>query len=105
MEGNTYFGTNRDLVAIQKYAQRVVSAMTAQGATFLPGGSSPDGVAASVAANTGNILHHSGGSCYTSSDASASSKRCADEKLLVLGTIDIFVGDASAMRDGTVNPY
>uniref|UniRef100_A0AAV1VEG5 Apple domain-containing protein n=1 Tax=Peronospora matthiolae TaxID=2874970 RepID=A0AAV1VEG5_9STRA len=105
MEGSTYFGTDRDLVAMQQYAYRVVSAMTAQGATFLSGGSSPEGVAAWVAANTGYILHHFGGSCYASSDSSASSKRCADEKLRVLGTSNIFVADASAMRDGTVNPY
>ncbi|KAG6966898.1 hypothetical protein JG688_00006543 [Phytophthora aleatoria] len=86
-EGSVYFATNRDLVAMQQYAQHVVSAMKAQGATFLSGASDPDG------------------GCYASSDSSAGSKRCADNKLRVLGTSNIFVADASAMRDGTVNPY
>ncbi|OWZ16201.1 Carbohydrate-binding protein, partial [Phytophthora megakarya] len=83
-EGNAYFGTNRDLVAMQQYAQHVVSAMTAQGATFLSGASDAAGVAKWVAANPGLIAHHFGGSCYASSDASAGSKRCADNKLRVL---------------------
>ncbi|KAH7460233.1 hypothetical protein KRP22_002292 [Phytophthora ramorum] len=102
--GNAYFGTNRDLVAMQQYASHVVSAMVAQGATFLSGsGSDADSVAKWVAANRGLIAHHFGGSCYASSDSG--SQRCADDKLRVLGTSNIFVADASAMRDGTVNPY
>ncbi|KAG2530395.1 hypothetical protein JM16_001603 [Phytophthora kernoviae] len=105
-EGTPYFGTNRDLVALQTYASRVVGAMTAQGATFLSAsGSDADSVAKWVASNSGLIAHHFGGSCYASSDSSAGSKRCADEKMRVLGTSNVFVADASAMRDGTVNPY
>ncbi|EEY53617.1 carbohydrate-binding protein, putative [Phytophthora infestans T30-4] len=104
-EGGAYFATNRDLVAMQQYAQHVVSAMKAQGAAFLSGASDPNGVANWVSANRGMAAQHFGGSCYASSDASAGSKRCADNKLRVLGTSNIFVADASAMRDGTVNPY
>jgi cellobiose dehydrogenase (acceptor) len=104
-EGNAYAGTNRDLAAMQQYAQHVVSAMTAQGATFLSGAADTDGVAKWVASNRGLIAHHFGGSCYASTDSSAGSKRCADDKLRVLGTSNIFVADASAMRDGTVNPF
>ncbi|KAG1707458.1 hypothetical protein DVH05_026657 [Phytophthora capsici] len=104
-EGSAYFGTTRDLVAMQQYTQHVVSAMTAQGATFLSGASDANGVANWVSSNRGLLTQHFGGSCYASSDASAGSKRCADNKLRVLGTSNIFVADASAMRDGTVNPY
>ncbi|KAG7389914.1 hypothetical protein PHYPSEUDO_009172 [Phytophthora pseudosyringae] len=104
-EGSAYFNTNRDLVAMQQYAQHVVRVMTAQGATFLSGASDPDGVAKWVSSNRGLVTQHFGGSCYASSDASAGSKRCADDKLRVLGTSNIFVADASAQRDGTVNPY
>ncbi|EGZ26185.1 hypothetical protein PHYSODRAFT_482381 [Phytophthora sojae] len=104
-EGTPFFGTNRDLVAMQQYAQHVVSAMTAQGATFLSGGSDAAGVAKWVAANAGQATQHFGGSCFASTDASSGSKRCADNKLRVLGTSNIFVADASAMRDGTVNPF
>ncbi|RMX66196.1 hypothetical protein KXD40_000161 [Peronospora effusa] len=104
-EGNAYFGTNRDLVAMQQYVQKVVSAMTAQGATFLPTGSDANSVAGWVSRNRGLIVNHFGGTCYASTDSSAGSSRCADEKLRVLGTSNIFVADASAMRAGTVNPY
>ncbi|KAJ8554727.1 hypothetical protein ON010_g9758 [Phytophthora cinnamomi] len=104
-EGTPFFGTNRDLVAMQQYAQHVVSAMTAQGATFLSGGSDAAGVANWVSANAGQATQHFGGSCFASSDSSAGSKRCADNKLRVLGTSNIFVADASAMREGTVNPF
>ncbi|RLN94427.1 hypothetical protein BBJ28_00010683 [Nothophytophthora sp. Chile5] len=104
-EGNPYFGTSRDLAAMQSYAVRVVNAMTAQGATFLSGsGSDTTNVNSWVRANGGFVTHHFGGSCYASSNAQ-DSKRCADEKLRVLGTSNVFVADASAMRDGTVNPY
>jgi cellobiose dehydrogenase (acceptor) len=103
-EGNAYFGTSRDLEAMQSYAQRTVSAMVAQGATFLSAASDNASVASWVASNRGFITHHFGGSCYASSNA-ADTKRCADEKLRVIGMSNVFVADASAMRDGTVNPY
>ncbi|KAL4102335.1 hypothetical protein PRIC1_006080 [Phytophthora ramorum] len=103
-EGTPYFGTSRDLAALQSYAQRTVSAMVAQGATFLSAGSDDTSVANWVAANKGFITHHFGGSCYSSSN-SADANRCADEKMRVIGTSNVFVADGSAMRDGTVNPY
>ncbi|RLN98499.1 hypothetical protein BBJ28_00026384, partial [Nothophytophthora sp. Chile5] len=104
-EGDAYFGTARDLAAMQSYAAKVVSAMVAQGATFLSAsGSDATTVSNWVASNDGFITHHFGGSCYASSNA-GDSKRCADEKLRVLGMNNVFVADASAMRDGTVNPY
>ncbi|KAL3660553.1 hypothetical protein V7S43_014308 [Phytophthora oleae] len=103
-EGTPYFSTSRDLAALQSYAQRTVSAMVAQGATFLSAASDDTSVANWVAANRGFITHHFGGSCYVSSN-SADSKRCADEKMRVIGMTNVFVADGSAMRDGTVNPY
>ncbi|RHY25864.1 hypothetical protein DYB32_008039 [Aphanomyces invadans] len=48
--------------------------------------------------------NHYGGSCIPSNDA-ADSFRCADGSFKVLGTSNVFVGDASLMRAGTVNPY
>ncbi|KAF4321762.1 hypothetical protein BBO99_00000127 [Phytophthora kernoviae] len=103
-EGDAYFGTSRDLAAMQSYAQRTVSAMVAQGATFLSAGSDATSVANWVAANENFITHHFGGSCYASSNT-ADTRRCADEKMRVIGMTNVFVADASAMRDGTVNPY
>ncbi|POM80564.1 Carbohydrate-binding protein [Phytophthora palmivora] len=103
-EGTPYYGTSRDLAALQSYAQRTVSAMVAQGATLLSAGSDATSVANWVAANRGLITHHFGGSCYASSN-SGDTRRCADEKLRVIGMNNVFVADASAMRDGTVNPY
>lgn len=103
-EGTPYFGTSRDLAALQSYAQRTVSAMVAQGATFLSAGSDATSVANWVATNRGFITHHFGGSCYASSNA-ADTNRCADEKLRVIGMSNVFIADGSAMKDGTVNPY
>ncbi|GLD92371.1 hypothetical protein PINS_up000904 [Pythium insidiosum] len=102
-QGSLYLATGNDLAAMQNYATRVVDAMRAVGATFLSAANGQS-VADWVSANKGLITHHFGGSCYASSDA-GDSKRCADDKLRVLGTSNIFVGDASTMRDGTVNPY
>ncbi|KAE9002723.1 hypothetical protein PR003_g18026 [Phytophthora rubi] len=101
-EGNAYFG---DLAAMQSYAQNVVKAMVAQGATFLSASGSDDTTVANwVASYGGRITHHFGGSCYASSDT-ADANRCADEKLRVIGMNNVFVADASAMREGTVGPY
>ncbi|CAH0480206.1 unnamed protein product [Peronospora belbahrii] len=101
---NLYAGTMRDFGAMQQYVHRVVNAMTAQGATFLSGQSDDKGISEWVSINTGFIVHHFGGTCMASGDELAGSKRCADSKLRVLGTSNIFIADASAMRDGTVNP-
>ncbi|KAI9908221.1 hypothetical protein PsorP6_003013 [Peronosclerospora sorghi] len=102
-EGNVYLGTDRDLAAMQSYAQRIVALMTAQGATFLSAASDPASVAEWVVKTRGYYVHHFGGGCYVSSNA-ADPNRCADEKMRVIGTQNIFIADASAMRDGTVNP-
>ncbi|EQC29432.1 hypothetical protein SDRG_12894 [Saprolegnia diclina VS20] len=48
--------------------------------------------------------NHYGGSCYTSGDKT-DAKRCADETFRVIGAKNIFVGDGSLMKEGTVNPY
>uniref|UniRef100_K3WCV9 Apple domain-containing protein n=1 Tax=Globisporangium ultimum (strain ATCC 200006 / CBS 805.95 / DAOM BR144) TaxID=431595 RepID=K3WCV9_GLOUD len=101
--GSLYFGTTNDLAAMQSYATKVVDMMKANGATFMSAANS-DSVATWVTKSKGFITHHFGGSCYASSDT-GDAKRCADAKLRVLGTTNIFVADASAMRDGTVNPY
>ncbi|KAF0701204.1 Aste57867_8278 [Aphanomyces stellatus] len=48
--------------------------------------------------------NHYGGSCIPSNDANDGS-RCADGTFKVVGTSNIFVADASLMKEGTVNPY
>jgi cellobiose dehydrogenase (acceptor) len=101
-EGDAYFGTSADLAAMQSFANKVVDYMTRAGGTFLSG--KGQSVSDWVAASDGLITHHFGGSCYTSSDA-GDAKRCADDKLRVVGTTNVFVGDASAMKEGTTNPY
>ncbi|DAZ95134.1 TPA: hypothetical protein N0F65_009843 [Lagenidium giganteum] len=101
-QSTVYTGTKRDLAAMQNYTDRVIKAMEAQGAKFLSanGGDVNDWVAKS----SQMVTHHFGGSCYASKDGN-DKKRCADDKLRVVGTSNVFVSDASAMRDGTVNPY
>ncbi|GAB9477379.1 Carbohydrate-binding protein, partial [Globisporangium polare] len=101
--GTLYMATPNDLAAMQSYASKVVDMLKANGATFLSA-SNGQSVGDWVSSHRDWITHHFGGSCYVSSDAS-DSKRCADEKMRVIGTKNIFVADASAMRDGTVNPY
>ncbi|OQS05690.1 carbohydrate-binding protein, partial [Thraustotheca clavata] len=48
--------------------------------------------------------NHYGGSCYTSGDKN-DKNRCADETFRVVGTSNIYIGDGSLMKEGTVNPY
>ncbi|KAG7401554.1 hypothetical protein PHYBOEH_000612 [Phytophthora boehmeriae] len=104
-DGDAYFSTPRDLAAMQSYAQRMIRLMEDSGAKFL---SAPESELETVAAwvkDTGSyISYFFGGTCYASSDAN-DIERCADEKLRVLGLQNVFLADASAMRDGTVNPY
>ncbi|GMF65979.1 unnamed protein product [Phytophthora lilii] len=104
-EGDAYFGTPRDLAAMQSYVQKMVRVMEDNGATFISDtGSDPAAVADFVASTDSYISYFFGGTCYASSDAS-DMERCADEKLRVVGLKNVFVADASAMRDSTVNPY
>ncbi|KAG7378085.1 hypothetical protein PHYPSEUDO_010582 [Phytophthora pseudosyringae] len=104
-EGDAYFGTPRDLAAMQSYVQKMVRMMEDNGATFVSEtGSDPAAVADFVASTDSYISYFFGGTCYASSDAS-DMERCADEKLRVVGLNNVFVADASAMKDSTVNPY
>ncbi|EQC41749.1 hypothetical protein SDRG_00613 [Saprolegnia diclina VS20] len=47
--------------------------------------------------------NHYGGSCYASRD-DRDDRRCSDGQLRVRGTRNIYLGDASVMKEGTVNP-
>ncbi|KAJ0397170.1 hypothetical protein ATCC90586_001712 [Pythium insidiosum] len=93
----------RDVDAMKSYTRKVVDMMQRQGAKFLSA-KAGESVDAWVDRNKGWKTNHFGGSCYASSDA-GDSNRCADDKLRVVGTTNIFVADGSVMRDGTVNPY
>ncbi|RLN45027.1 hypothetical protein BBJ29_007048 [Phytophthora kernoviae] len=104
-DGDAYFDTPRDLAAMQSYAQRMVRLMENNGAKFLSApGSDPNAVAAWVKDIGSYTSYFFGGTCYASSDVN-DIERCANEKLRVLGLQNVFLADASAMRDGTVNPY
>ncbi|ETL26102.1 hypothetical protein L916_20155 [Phytophthora nicotianae] len=104
-DGDAYVGTSRDLAAMQSYVQKMVQMMEDNGATFISKtGSDPAAVADFVASTGSYISYFFGGTCYASSDAS-DVERCADEKLRVIGLSNVFVADASAMKDSTVNPY
>ncbi|TMW65419.1 hypothetical protein Poli38472_008061 [Pythium oligandrum] len=98
-----YMATNRDLAAIQNYTAKVVDMLQKEGASFVSKSSSQL-LNDWVNGNRNYVTHHFGGTCYVSQDSSDTS-RCADDKLRVVGTSNIYIGDASAMRDGTVNPY
>ncbi|KAL4165355.1 hypothetical protein KRP22_004083 [Phytophthora ramorum] len=104
-EGDAYFGTPRDLAAMQSYVKKMVRVMEENGATFISeSGSDPAAVADYVASTDSYISYFFGGTCYASSDAS-DTERCADEQLRVVGLKNVFVADASAMKESTVNPY
>ncbi|KAF4144524.1 PAN domain [Phytophthora infestans] len=104
-EGDAYFGTPRDLAAMQSYVQKMVRMMKDNGATFISEtGSDPAAVADFVASTGSYISYFFGGISYASHDAS-DMERCADEKLRVIGLDNVFVADASAMKESTVNPY
>ncbi|TYZ67747.1 hypothetical protein PybrP1_012990 [[Pythium] brassicae (nom. inval.)] len=104
-KGSWYLSTPNDLAALQAYAAKTLAALTAAGSVFLD---EPSASAATVAAfvkkSAGSVTHHFGGSCYTSS-AATDAQRCADERFKVVGTANIYVSDASLMKEGTVNPY
>lgn len=104
-QGSWYLSTSNDLKVLQSYATKMITAATEAGSVFLNGkDASATGIAAWVKTNAGSVTHHFGGSCYTSSDTT-DSKRCADESFKVIGTKNIYVSDASLMKEGTVNPY
>lgn len=104
-EGDAYLGTPRDLAAMKSYAEQMIRTMEKSGAKFLSeGGSDSAAIGAWVESFDSYISYFFGGTCYASSDVN-DIERCADEKLRVVGLQNVFVADASAMRDGTVNPY
>eukprot|EP00644_Phytophthora_capsici_P010277 jgi/Phyca11/10542/fgenesh1_pm.PHYCAscaffold_51_\ len=97
-EGDAYFGTRRDLAAMQTYVSKMVQMMEDSGATFISEtGSDPAAIADFVASTDSYISYFFGGTCYASSDT--------NDMLRVLGLDNVFVADASAMKDSTVNPY
>lgn len=102
--GSLYLATANDLLAMQTYAQKMIDLLETQGnSTFLTS-SKTQTVAQWVASQSASVTHHFGGSCYTSSDAT-DANRCADETFKVVGTSNVYVSDASLMKEGTVNPY
>lgn len=106
-KGSWYLSTANDLKAMQSYAAEVITTATVAGSKFLDGGSdsvTATSIASWVKKTAGSVTHHFGGSCYTSSDKT-DSKRCTDETFRVVGTKNIYVSDASLMKEGTVNPY
>ncbi|KDO34347.1 hypothetical protein SPRG_01483 [Saprolegnia parasitica CBS 223.65] len=92
----------RDREALANYVDKLRGMMNAQGvATVIPGNGVPS---IDFVNNKVEGANHYGGSCYTSGDKS-DTKRCADETFRVVGAKNIFVGDGSLMKEGTVNPY
>ncbi|KAF0708751.1 hypothetical protein As57867_006212, partial [Aphanomyces stellatus] len=88
---NTLYTHGDDVAAINGYGAKVQQYFDASGVAFV-NRHNPEGA------------NHYGGSCIPSNDA-ADGARCADGTFKVLGTTNMFVGDASLMRTGTVNPY
>ncbi|EQC29434.1 hypothetical protein SDRG_12896 [Saprolegnia diclina VS20] len=96
------YSDQRDRAALANYVEKLRGMMSAQGVTTV--------IPAKDVASTDFVnkkvegANHYGGSCYTSGDKT-DSKRCADETFLVVGAKNIYVGDGSLMKEGTVNPY
>ncbi|EGZ11940.1 hypothetical protein PHYSODRAFT_517891 [Phytophthora sojae] len=105
--GSWYLSTPGDVEAMEAYAARMISTMTDAGSVFLGGASSSGEVdiATWVSDNAGSVSHHFGGSCYTAADTADDASRCADASFRVIGTQNVYISDASLMKEGTVNPY
>lgn len=101
--GSAYMSTENDVAAIRNYTDKVVTMLEAGGSTFVSANDNQS-VSDWVDSKKGTWTQHFGGTCYASGDAS-DPNRCADDKLHVVGTSNVFVGDGSAMKEGTVNPY
>lgn len=101
--GSAYMSTDNDVAAMRNFTARVVDMLEAGGSTFVSAGDNQS-VSDWVDSKRGTWTQHFGGSCYASGDAT-DPNRCADASLRVVGTSNIFVGDGSAMKVGTVNPY
>ncbi|RLN56480.1 hypothetical protein BBJ29_007153 [Phytophthora kernoviae] len=103
--GSWYLSTPNDVAAMTAYASKMISAMTNAGSIFV-GDNSGNGVDISswVSENAGSVSHHFGGSCYTAADDANDAARCADGSFRVVGTQNVYISDASLMKEGTVNP-
>ncbi|ETW01823.1 hypothetical protein H310_06397 [Aphanomyces invadans] len=97
-----YFSSAGDGAALAAYVEKVVAMLEGQGASRV-NPAKADVVPDWVAKNKIGTNHY-GGSCYASGDAT-DKNRCADASLRVVGTTNVFVADASVMKEGTVNPY
>ncbi|KAF0695469.1 Aste57867_13712 [Aphanomyces stellatus] len=97
-----YFSAPGDAEALSTYVASVVGMFEAQGVGRVAP-TAADDVKAWVLQHKGGTNHY-GGSCYTSVDAT-DANRCADATFKVVGTANVFVADASLMKEGTVNPY
>ncbi|KAL3662693.1 hypothetical protein V7S43_012101 [Phytophthora oleae] len=102
--GSWYLSTPNDVAAMEFYAAKMISAMTDAGSVFL-GGSGEVDISSWVSDNAGSVSHHFGGSCYTAADDVDDASRCADASFRVISTQNVYLGDASLMKEGTVNPY
>ncbi|KAG6610488.1 putative carbohydrate-binding protein [Phytophthora cinnamomi] len=105
--GSWYLSTSGDVEAMETYAAKMVSTMTDAGSVFLgnASGSGDVDIASWVTENAGSVSHHFGGSCYTAADDADDASRCADASFRVIGTQNVYISDASLMKEGTVNPY
>ncbi|OQR94062.1 carbohydrate-binding protein [Achlya hypogyna] len=96
------YNDQRDTTAMANFVDKLRSMLSKQGVREV----GPSATLSSLNLVQSRVegANHYGGSCYTSGDGSDSS-RCADETFRVVGTKNIFVGDGSLMKTGTVNPY
>ncbi|ETV77025.1 hypothetical protein H257_08941 [Aphanomyces astaci] len=90
LDSNLYTNAD-DVAAMDQFSSKLQMYMEQAGSTF-------------VQRRGKDGANHYGGTCIPSNDVSDAT-RCADGTFKVLGTSNIFVGDASLMREGTVNPY
>ncbi|KAH7462028.1 Cellobiose dehydrogenase [Phytophthora ramorum] len=100
--GSWYLSTSNDVEAMETYAAKMISAMTDAGSVFLGGDVD---IASWVSDSAGSVSHHFGGSCYTAADEADDGLRCAEASFRVVGTQNVYLSDASLMKEGTVNPY
>ncbi|KAE9049292.1 hypothetical protein PR003_g1701 [Phytophthora rubi] len=105
--GSWYLSTSGDVEAMETYAAKMISTMKDAGSVFL-GDASGNGdvdISSWVSDNAGSVSHHFGGSCYTAADDADDASRCTDASFRVIGTQNVYISDASLMKEGTVNPY
>ncbi|KAG7381003.1 hypothetical protein PHYPSEUDO_006556 [Phytophthora pseudosyringae] len=105
--GSWYLSTPNDAAAMEFYAAKMIFTMTDAGSVFLGGssGGAEVDISSWVRDNAGSVSHHFGGGCYTAADDADDASRCADASFRVIGTRNVYLSDASLMKEGTVNPY